>query len=61
MGDIADMMIEGVLCESCGSYMGKETGYPDEEGFPRSCCDKDHYNYIGKTKKSFLNQRRGKK
>lgn len=28
MGDIADMMIEGVLCEGCGVYIGCEVGYP---------------------------------
>ncbi len=37
MGDIADMMLEGTLCEGCGVYMG------DECGFPRMCkgCAKD--------------------
>lgn len=33
MGEIADMIIEGVLCEQCGAYVG------DEVGFPRSCPD----------------------
>lgn len=36
MGDIAEMMIEGVLCNGCGVYLdGEETGYP------RWCDDKD--------------------
>ncbi len=28
MGDIADMTLDGVLCEGCGVYMGDECGYP---------------------------------
>jgi hypothetical protein len=29
MGDVADMMINGFLCEACGGYIdGEEPGYP---------------------------------
>lgn len=28
MGDIAEMMLTGILCERCGTYVGEETGYP---------------------------------
>lgn len=28
MGDIAEMMLEGTLCEGCGVYMGEGDGYP---------------------------------
>lgn len=28
MGDIADMMLEGVLCEGCGVYLGSGNGFP---------------------------------
>jgi len=35
MGDKADMMLDGTLCERCGSYI--EEGEP--EGFPRLCED----------------------
>lgn len=28
MGEIADMMLEGELCEQCGVYIGADTGYP---------------------------------
>ena len=28
MGDIADMMLDGVLCEGCGEYMGEGFGVP---------------------------------
>lgn len=34
MGDIADMMIEGVLCEGCGIYIEGEP-----PGYPRRCKD----------------------
>ena len=28
MGDVADMMLDGTLCEGCGVYMGDGVGYP---------------------------------
>jgi hypothetical protein len=28
MGDIAEMMLDGTLCEQCGTYMGNAIGYP---------------------------------
>jgi len=34
MGDIADMMLDGTLCEGCGVYLDG-----DGEGFPRRCGD----------------------
>ena len=39
MGDVADMMIDGTLCEGCGVYLEGE--YKDGEpwGFPRLCGD----------------------
>lgn len=39
MGDIADMMLDGSLCEGCGGYIDGEA-----EGIPRYCskkCAKD--------------------
>lgn len=33
MGDIADAMLEGDLCEGCGVYM------PGGAGFPQRCSD----------------------
>lgn len=32
MGDIADMMVEGLLCEQCGGFIDGE-----EPGYPRNC------------------------
>lgn len=31
MGDIAEMIIEGIICERCGNYLGEPVG------FPRTC------------------------
>ena len=28
MGEIADMMLDGTLCEGCGEYIGSDAGYP---------------------------------
>lgn len=28
MGEIADMMLDGTLCEGCGVYLGNGKGYP---------------------------------
>lgn len=33
MGDIAEMILEGILCQDCGSFIGEATDYP------RSCDD----------------------
>lgn len=32
MGEIADMMLDGTLCEHCGAFIGNPCGYP------RYCC-----------------------
>lgn len=34
MGEIAEMMLDGDLCEGCGVYMGSAG-----QGFPRRCRD----------------------
>lgn len=39
MGDIAEMMIMGILCEQCGCYIDNEI-----TGFPRLCDDCENYN-----------------
>ncbi|HEX3163583.1 MAG TPA: hypothetical protein VHQ92_13480 [Pseudolabrys sp.] len=41
MGDVADMILDGCLCEQCGIYLG--TGV----GFPQCCpsCQRDNYYY----------------
>lgn len=29
MGDVAEMMLDGTLCEGCGVYLGANTGDPE--------------------------------
>ena len=29
MGDIADMILEGILCEICGTFLGDPIGHPE--------------------------------
>jgi hypothetical protein len=40
MGEIADMMLEGVLCETCGVYLDGEA-----PGHPRYCEDHQEIDY----------------
>lgn len=28
MGEIADMMLDGTLCEGCGEHLGSDAGFP---------------------------------
>lgn len=35
MGEISDMMMEGILCEQCGSFIEDA----ESSGFPRKCAD----------------------
>lgn len=36
MGDIAEMVFEGILCSVCGGLVGDE---PESVGYPRECDD----------------------
>lgn len=38
MGEIADAMLDGTLCEGCGCYIGLDTGNP---GYCSRQCAKD--------------------
>jgi hypothetical protein len=29
MGEIAESMLDGTLCEACGEYIGSDSGYPN--------------------------------
>ena len=42
MGDIADMMLDGILDEQTGEYLGEAVGYPRTK-------QKGHYNTIPRT------------
>lgn len=35
MGDIAEMILDGILCEVCGTYIEDL----EESGYPRKCED----------------------
>jgi hypothetical protein len=38
MGEIGDAMLCGILCISCGAYLGSDHLMGDEdEGYPRKC------------------------
>lgn len=30
MGEIAEMMLDGTMCSSCGEYLGTDNGYPTQ-------------------------------
>jgi hypothetical protein len=49
MGEIAEMMLDGTLCEGCGEYMGDECGYA------RRC------HYCRKMEKQYEKERATKK
>jgi len=55
MGDIADMMIEGILCECCGEYIGNSVGYP------RKCSYCMGESYEKNKKKHKFNKKRKSK
>lgn len=39
MGEIAEMMLEGILCEACGAFIdGEPTGFP---GYCSRACARD--------------------
>lgn len=60
MGEIADMMLDGTLCEQCGVYIDDELGSP---GYPRLCpaCEQQNKRVTMKAKKTGSGRRRHKK
>jgi hypothetical protein len=38
MGEIADMMLDGTICEQCGEFIGEPVGYPR---LCSSCAEED--------------------
>ncbi len=37
MGEIAEMMLGGMMCECCGEYIFNENGDIEDVGFPQYC------------------------
>lgn len=44
MGEIAEMMLDGTLCQYCGVYIGSDAGYPQSCG-----CDEERERPMKKT------------
>lgn len=43
MGEYADMMLDGTMCQSCGEYIGSDSGFPT---FCRN-CERDNRSEYG--------------
>lgn len=59
MGEISDMMLEGILCQECGQYVDYHTGESRACGYPRFCpdCGGDpETNYASKRKECIAKQ-----
>ena len=39
MGDIADMVLDGMMCEGCGDFLGDGVGYPQ---YCPACLEEDN-------------------
>lgn len=53
MGDIAEMMLDGTLCECCGVYIEEV----EAQGFPRRCSDCGEFPTVKKVKKKGQNKK----
>ena len=56
MGDITEMMLEGILCQSCGDHLDDSDG-----DFPQSCADCKKEEKEFEQKRKHTNKRRRKK
>jgi hypothetical protein len=54
MGEIAEMIIDGILCQLCGTAMG----YDEAPGYPRTCDDCEQQE-IRRLRRSRKRDRRG--
>lgn len=55
MGEYADMVLEGILCETCGEYLGEGDGFPQKCGGCAGVAGFEHGLSIKATKKRRLN------
>lgn len=42
MGEVAEMMLDGTLCEQCGTFIGEPVGYPR---LCEDCVTDDDYDF----------------
>ena len=42
MGEVAEMMLDGTLCEQCGTFIGEPVGYPR---LCSDCANDDEYDF----------------
>ena len=56
MGKIAEMMLDGTLCEKCGAVLGGES-----PGYPRYCkgCNPDNKPEKKRKKSRYVNKSKG--
>lgn len=45
MGEIADLMLDGIICECCGIYLEESTGYPSRCGGCSKDQDLEQFSY----------------
>lgn len=57
MGEIAEMMLEGILCQYCGVYLDVE----ESCGFPMSCSDCEEEVIVNKAPKISAAERKVRK
>lgn len=50
MGEIAEMMLDGTLCEACGVFIGSDAGFP--QYCSKQCADDRGAEWHGKAKRS---------
>ena len=54
MGDVTEMILDGILCDSCGGYTGKACGHPTKCS---SCSPKKrHRRYKSKRRSDIKNK-----
>ncbi len=54
MGEIADMMLDGTLCEGCGEFIGEGDGFPQ---YCSSSCASDRGADEAQVKKQMTDQK----
>jgi hypothetical protein len=63
MGEIAEMMMDGTVCQECGEYLDPDDGYDPPGDFPRFCrsCAKRNQKAKVAQHEARMDSRKGKK